>query len=102
MLGYAQQGHAYRLLEYDTGRVVISTNVKFDELRAMDDVPHQVRPFEHQSEVSFDDSELSDDEEIATKLQVAIPARNGTMFDTDSEDEELPLAQAEPEMQIRR
>ena len=46
MVGYAPTQHAYRVFDLDSGTVVVSNNVKFDEsafpFRSMNNVPHSV------------------------------------------------------------
>ena len=46
MVGYAPTQHAYRIFDLDSGTVVVSNNVKFDEsafpFRSMNNVPHPV------------------------------------------------------------
>ena len=47
MVGYYEDGTAYRIYDVETGNVVISRDVKFNEDAGFDDLPDNTSPSDH-------------------------------------------------------
>ena len=91
-LGYANGGHAYRIMLFGSGEVIASTNVKFDELAKQNPElisVHQQQPEKQSTEWDFSSDGEPDDEPLFEKQK---DQSSDVMpeFEEDQHDDEMP------------